>query len=42
MQESMKAAAEIQQKRMESISQKVEQRMREFIEASQDKSASPK
>jgi hypothetical protein len=41
MQEGMKAASEIQQKRMEGISQKMEQRMRE-LEASQDNSPAPK
>ncbi len=42
MQESMKAAGEIQQKRMESISQKMDQRMQELVDASQEKSPAPK
>jgi hypothetical protein len=42
MQEGMKAAAEVQQKRMQIISQKMDQRMQELVDASQEKSPAPK
>jgi hypothetical protein len=42
LQESMKAASEVQQKRVEIMSRKMEQRMQELVDASQAKSPAPK